>query len=113
MLKMYRADRAFDGFDAGQEVELDPDREWDARQIATGYLEEIGAPAAGDDQADAPAETPAVDLSATTTSDTPTTTADVEVAPATGTTKVSRRKAAPGEGNGTAGPVGGPVDSGQ
>lgn len=41
MLKQYRADRAFDGFDAGQVVELDDTDEQHQRWINTGYLEEF------------------------------------------------------------------------
>lgn len=95
-LKRFRADRSFDGFEVGQEIELDPDREWDARQIATGYLEELE---------DAPAEEPAgdesVDLGDTAPSDAPAGTDAVTTA---STTKASRRRAAvQGEGDGTTG----------
>lgn len=41
MLKRFRADRAFDDFAAGQEVELDPEDGTHARWIATGYLEPL------------------------------------------------------------------------
>lgn len=60
MLTRFRADRAFDGFDAGQEVELDPADEQHARWINTGYLEPLDdAPAdeePGNEAAPPPAE---------------------------------------------------------
>lgn len=41
----FRADRAFDSFDAGQVVELSPDTdEQHARWVRTGYLEQIEDP---------------------------------------------------------------------
>lgn len=58
-LKRYRADRAFDAFSAGETVELDPTEPWGARQIATGYLEEL------DEDEGQAADEPAVELDET------------------------------------------------
>jgi hypothetical protein len=68
-MQRYRADRAFDSFNAGQEVELDPNDEQHARWINTGYLEpledaepdeEPAAPDGGQSQTTTPADSVAV-----------------------------------------------------
>lgn len=121
VLKRFRPDRSFDGFNVGEVVELDTEDEAAARYIRTGYLEEledapVDEPANEPATPDAAAPTnPPAELGQTTVSDSPTDVTETPTTPAAAPVKASRRKAGGTtvEGDGTAGREPGPGDSGQ
>jgi hypothetical protein len=113
-MQKYRADRSFDGFNAGEVVELDPDDEVSARYLRTGYLEpvdEAGQVTGPAPEAAAAEREPAgFALVSTPASSSTPDTVTVESAPADAGTETSGEEAAedgpsPVQGDGEARPV--------